>query len=86
MTPADLERRASAVYGKNWRSAIARRVGVDAPSVRHWKAGNRGIADWLEWATTNLERHEDERQDRRLSRAPEKPSYFRLNTGGDNIG
>jgi hypothetical protein len=86
MTPAELERCAFAGDGKNWRSAIARRVGVDARSVRHWKAGDRRMGDSLERVINILERHEDEWQDRRLSRGPEMPSYFRPDTGGDNIG
>jgi hypothetical protein len=61
VSPADFEKLASAVYGNNWQSALARRVGVDARSVRHRKAGDRRIPDWLEWAIGILERHEDER-------------------------
>jgi hypothetical protein len=68
MTPADLERCASAGDGKHCRSAISRRVGVDARSVRHWEAGDRRMGDSLERVINILERHEDEWQDRRLSR------------------
>lgn len=61
MTPADLETRAEAIYGRDWQSSLARRIRVDARTVRRWKAGDRGIPDWLEWALGVLERHEEER-------------------------
>jgi hypothetical protein len=61
VTPAELEQRCSALHGKKWQSSLARRVGVDARSVRRWKAGDRDIPAWLEWAIGILERHEDER-------------------------
>lgn len=48
MTPADLEHRASALYGDEWQSALARRIRVDARTVRRWKAGDRAIPDWLD--------------------------------------
>ena len=61
MTPEDLQARASALYGDDWQSPLARRVRVDARTVRRWKAGEREIPSWLEWAIGILERHEDER-------------------------
>jgi hypothetical protein len=61
VTPAELEKRASALYGKNWQSALARRVGVDARTGRRWKAGDREIPAWLVWAIGVLERYEEER-------------------------
>lgn len=48
MTPGELERRASALYGAEWQSALARRISVDARTVRRWKAGDRAIPDWLD--------------------------------------
>lgn len=61
MTPANLERRARALYGPEWQTALARRVRVEPRSVRKWKAADRAIPDWLEWALGVLERHPEER-------------------------
>lgn len=61
MTPADLERRARVLYGPEWQTALARRVRVEPRSVRKWKAGDRAIPDWLDWALGMLERHPEER-------------------------
>lgn len=47
MTPAELERRAVALYGSDWQTSLARTIRVDARSVRRWKAGDRAIPDWL---------------------------------------
>lgn len=48
MTPSELEARASALYGAQWQSALARVVRVDARTVRRWYAGDRAIPAWLE--------------------------------------
>lgn len=56
MTPADLERRATALYGPDWQTALARRIRVDARTVRRWKAGDRTIPDWLDVMLSLLER------------------------------
>lgn len=61
MTPADLERRASALYGPDWQSPLARRVRVDARTMRRWKAGDRAIPDWLDAFLDLLERFPDGR-------------------------
>lgn len=61
MTPDELERRAAALYGPDWQSPLARRVIVDARTVRRWKAGDRDVPGWMEWALGILERHPDER-------------------------
>lgn len=61
MSPADLELRASALYGEDWQSPLARRVRVDTRTVRRWKSGERAVPDWLEWAIGVLERNEGER-------------------------
>lgn len=61
MTPEQLKARAVLIYGAEWQSALARRVAVDARTVRRWKAGDRDIPGWLEWALGVLERHADER-------------------------
>lgn len=61
MTKEELQTRAAAIYGDDWQSPLARRVRVDARTVRRWKAGDREIPDWLEWAIGILERHEGER-------------------------
>lgn len=61
MTPAELELRCSAFYGREWQTLLARRVRVDARTVRRWKAGDRAIPEWVEWAIGVLERHESER-------------------------
>lgn len=61
MTPSELEERAHAIYGREWQTLLARRVRVDARTVRRWKAGDRAIPDWVEWAVGVLERNEGER-------------------------
>lgn len=48
MTPADLERRAAVLYGAEWQTRLARRIRVDARTVRRWKAGDREIPAWLD--------------------------------------
>ena len=61
LTPEDLDRRGRAVYGEDWQSALARRLRVDPRTVRRWKAGDRAIPDWLDWAVGILERYKRER-------------------------
>lgn len=61
MTPDDLNRRCTALYGREWQTLLARRVRVDARTVRRWKAGDRAIPDWVEWAIGVLERNVGER-------------------------
>lgn len=61
MTPTDLERRATALYGETWQSALARRVRVEARTVRRWKAGDREIPEWLDAFLEVLERNPSER-------------------------
>lgn len=56
MTPADLERRAAVLYGPDWQTALARRIRVDARTVRRWKAGDRAIPEWLDVMLSLLER------------------------------
>ena len=56
MTSADLERRASALYGPDWQTALARRIRVDARTVRRWKAGDRAVPEWLDVMLDLLER------------------------------
>lgn len=47
MTPDELERRSAALFGQNWQTALARHSGVDARTVRRWKAGDREIPSWV---------------------------------------
>jgi hypothetical protein len=61
VTPADLERRAAALYGEDWQSPLARRIRVDARTVRRWKAGDRTIPEWVEALLDLLERYPKER-------------------------
>jgi len=61
MTPAELETRATALYGREWQTLLARRVAVDARTVRRWKAGDREIPGWLVEFLGMLERHAEER-------------------------
>lgn len=56
MTPAELERRAVALFGSDWQSALARRIRVDPRTVRRWKAGDREIPEWLDVMLELLER------------------------------
>ena len=48
MTPLELQRRATVLYGADWQTALARRIRVDARTVRRWKAGDRAIPEWLD--------------------------------------
>lgn len=61
MTPTELETRAAAMYGADWQSQLARRIDVDARTVRRWKAGDREIPGWVDVVLGLLERHEGER-------------------------
>jgi hypothetical protein len=61
MTPSELEERGSALYGRDWQTRLAERIRVEPRTVRRWKAGDRDIPDWADWALGVLERHEDER-------------------------
>ncbi len=47
MTPAELESRCATLFGANWQTAFARHSGVDARTVRRWKAGDREIPTWV---------------------------------------
>lgn len=47
MTPSELESRASAILGRKWQTAFARRTGVDARTVRRWKSGERAVPSWV---------------------------------------
>jgi hypothetical protein len=58
---AELEDRASALYGADWQTPLAKRVCVDPRTVRRWKAGDRDIPAWLEWVLGVLERNPKER-------------------------
>ena len=61
LTSEQLTERASALYGPEWQSPLARRIRVDARTVRRWKAGERDIPDWLGEFLGLLERHPKER-------------------------
>jgi hypothetical protein len=61
MTPEELIRRGTALYGEDWQSALARRVRVDARSMRRWKAGDREIPEWLDAFLELLERYKSSR-------------------------
>ena len=60
MTPHELETRAVVLYGPQWQTALAKRVGVDARTVRRWKADDRPIPDWLGVILDLLERYPKE--------------------------
>lgn len=47
MTPSELEHRAAALFGSRWQTELARHCGVDARTVRRWKAGDREIPPML---------------------------------------
>ncbi len=48
MTPSELEQRATALFGEQWQTALARRIRVESRTVRRWKAGDREIPEWLD--------------------------------------
>jgi len=43
MTPDELAEIGERLYGKRWQTALARRIKVDARTVRRWLAGKRKI-------------------------------------------
>lgn len=43
MTPKALNVIGRTLYGEQWQTALARRIGVDARTVRKWAAGDRAI-------------------------------------------
>lgn len=43
MTPKQLEKAGRDLYGEQWQTALARRIGVDDRTVRRWFAGDRAI-------------------------------------------
>jgi DNA-binding transcriptional regulator YiaG len=43
LTPEQLATCGQTLYGEQWQSALARRIGVDARTVRKWLAGDRAI-------------------------------------------
>lgn len=43
MTPRQLSATGQTLYGEQWQTALARRIGVDARTVRKWLAGDRAI-------------------------------------------
>lgn len=47
MAPSELEKRASALFGPRWQTELARHTGVDARTVRRWKAGTTDVPTWL---------------------------------------
>lgn len=59
MTSDEFEKRAFALFGPRWQTAFARHSGVDARTVRRWKAGDREIPPWVSallhaWETLRL--------------------------------
>lgn len=59
MTPDELEKRCVALFGPRWQTALARHTGVDARTVRRWKAGAIAVPQWLNallhaWETLRL--------------------------------
>ncbi len=61
MNREELKARAAKLYGEDWQSALARRVCVDARTMRRWKAGDRQIPDWLGAFLALLARYPDEK-------------------------
>lgn len=47
MTPSELSLRAEALFGRNWQTALARHSGVDARTVRRWRAGTISVPPWV---------------------------------------
>jgi DNA-binding transcriptional regulator YiaG len=43
LTPDQIEKAGKQLYGEHWQSALARRLRVDARTVRRWIAGDRQI-------------------------------------------
>jgi hypothetical protein len=43
MTPADLARVASTIYGRNWQTPLAEDAGVNDRTVRRWAKGDSPV-------------------------------------------
>jgi hypothetical protein len=56
MTPTELAKRATALYGSRWQTALANRIEVAPRTVRHWANGDRPIPPWLGVMVELLER------------------------------
>lgn len=61
MTPDELVERCSSLYGVRWQSAFARRIRVDARTVRRWKSGERPVPEWVGVILDLLELYPKER-------------------------
>ncbi len=48
MTPADLEARGRMLYGRQWRSPMAKNLGVTVRAIQNWMAGRNRIQDKYE--------------------------------------
>jgi len=48
VTSAELAARATALFGEQWQTALARKARIAPRTVRHWALGDRAIPDWLE--------------------------------------
>lgn len=46
MTPTDLRLLGEALYGKNWKSPLARRLGTDHKTVWRWATGVHRPSGW----------------------------------------
>lgn len=56
MTPADLARRGSALYGTHWKEPLASALGVARRSLDRWLDGSRGIPTTLATEIEAMER------------------------------
>lgn len=48
MTTTQLTERATALFGEQWQTALARKASIAPRTVRHWAMGDRAIPDWLD--------------------------------------
>lgn len=44
MTPGELEKIGQAIFGPQWQTKLAKKIGVTARTVRNWKSGKCEIS------------------------------------------
>ena len=55
MDPAELDRRATAIYDSTaWRAKLAREFDMDRRTIERWEQSGR-VPGWLKWALRGLE-------------------------------
>lgn len=54
MTPSELEKAGKLLFGEQWQSNLAQKLGIDSRRVRFWMSGERPIKDFVRTEVTKL--------------------------------